>query len=172
MPRTADTGGADHLKADTVLGDFDAAHAAQGLTDQIIPQNQRFQTEPQQGRVHACGLVDHVQAGHARHHIRHRLFPPRLHIGQLGIGNARRSAAGQVIVTVHLRATRRQQRLFAGPARHGTGAQVADKGPRAKNRGMPRLDGVNIDQPRQTFRNRLYDRTGNRGRGGCTGLTG
>ena len=39
------TGGADHVNADRVFCDLDTAHATQGLADQIIAQNKRFQAE-------------------------------------------------------------------------------------------------------------------------------
>ena len=97
----------------------------------------------------------------ARHHIRRRLFPPRLHIGQLGIGDARRSAPGQVVVSVHLGAARRQQRLFAGlPPDIAPVRRSLTKGHVPKICGVPRLDRVDVDQPGQTFRSRLHDRPG------------
>ena len=56
------------------------------------------------------------------------LFPSRLHVRQLAVGNAAGRTPWQVIETVHLRAAGGQQRLFRRAARHGAGEGASRAG--------------------------------------------
>ena len=104
MVRPAQTGGAHCLQPDAVLVHLDPAHTAQRLTDNVVAEDQAFQTKPKKRRVHARRLIDHVAACETGHNIRTHLFPTRLHVRQFGIRCARRRAAREAIETVHLRA--------------------------------------------------------------------
>ena len=172
MPRTAQADGFHRVDAGRILGHVNAAHGAQDLPQNVVAQHQRFQTEPQKGRVHANRFVDHVQPGQSGHDVGDHLLPAGLHVRQLGVRNPRRRPARQVIEPVHLCAARRQQRLFGRPARHRPGAQIADERPGAEDRRMPRRHRVHIDDARQTFGHRLGDRQGDRRGGRRTRLPG
>jgi hypothetical protein len=106
----------------------------------------------------------HVDAGHGGQCGVDAVLATRLHVGQLGIGHASGRAGWQVVVLAHLGASGRNQRLLAGPARHGTGTQVGHERPRPPDclgTGHQRVD---IGKPGQAFRHRLHHRTGQRSR--------
>ncbi len=172
VPGSLEADGAHGFQADRILVHLDAAHTSQRLADQIVAQDKAFVAEAHERGMHARRLVDHVEPGKPGHHVRDRLLPSRLHIGQLGIRHARGGAAGQPVELVHLGATGSEQRLFARAARHRAGAQIADERPGAENRRVAGADGVDIDHPRQALRHRLSDGPGDGGGGGGAGLSG
>ena len=121
--------------------------------------------------MHPHRLVAHVQPRKPGQRIGDALFPARLHVGQLTVGNPRGGPTGQVVEAVHLRAARREQCLFGRSARHRARAQIADKGPGAEDRRRALFDRVHIDHTGEALGHRLYNRQRNGGRGRGTRLT-
>ena len=109
--------------------------------------------------------MDHRGPGLRRQRHGIALLPATLRIGQLAVGHARRNRIRQIVEIRHLRAGRRQQRLFTRPARHRPRPQVRNKGPGGKDAATIRVDDMAQNQPRQHLGTGLRHSACQRGRG-------
>ena len=119
----------DHVDGQRLVGDLDAAHHAQHGAEHVIVDDEALERHAQEARVHARGFVNHGGPGETGEGGRITLLEPRLGVGHLRIGHARRDANRQSVEIGHLGARRHEERLLTAAAAHRAGAQVGDERP-------------------------------------------
>jgi formate dehydrogenase assembly factor FdhD len=85
VARATETDFAHLIEGESGVIDLDTAHAALGLTDKIIREDEAFVAEAKEGGVHACGLIDHIAACQTCHDVGTHLLPAGLHIREFAI---------------------------------------------------------------------------------------
>ena len=93
------------VKRGRIRRHVDAAHQPHGLAEEIVAEDEAFETEAEERGVHPHGLIAHVEARKPGKRVGDPLLPAGLHVGEFRIGNPRGRPPRQVVEAVHLGAT-------------------------------------------------------------------